>query len=60
MQLSEGYTASSFSRECLSELMGLKAKLIHDYRTSDPDEGYDDDSVTITLFPGREIEIQLD
>ena len=61
MQISEGYIASSFSRECLTELMGLKAKLIHDYRQMLEQDDFDDeDYVTITLFPGREIEIQLE
>ena len=60
MEISKGYTPSSFSRECISELMGLKSKLIHEYRKTLSSDGRDDETVTITLFSGREIEIQVE
>lgn len=58
MQLGTGFLASSFSKECLSELMSFKASLIQTYRESlgEPDE-YEDE-VSIRLMPDFDITIK--
>lgn len=58
MQLGAGYLSSSFSKECLSELMSFKASLIQAWRETvgEPDE-YDDE-VSFKLLPDLDITIK--
>ena len=64
MQLSEGFIPSSFSDESLTELLGLKARLIHHYREQNSFNNIDDEfedadkTVSINLLHAGQIFIQ--
>lgn len=63
MQLSEGFLPSSFSQECLAELLALKRSLIHLYqeeKMKTDDEEQKDREVIIRLFPSGEIVLTLE
>lgn len=67
VQLSEGYSISSFSQQSLSDLIALKAQIIHTYRENDRNyqnagdlrNNRPDSRLTLTLFPNDSIEIEF-
>lgn len=58
MQLGAGYLSSSFSKECLSELMSFKASLIQAWREAVGEPDKYDDEVSFKLLPDLDITIK--